>query len=202
MSGKPQFEEGAVITAAVDVFWRRGFAAASISDLTQATGLSRSSLYQRFGDKDGLFLEAFQAYTERVLRRMQSAGATTSRGRIEAILRAFLPSGATRRPAGCLIARSCGEAGELSPQGRAAATTAVARQREVLVGVLRDGVRDGELACSADLEALSWHYLAVLQAVVSFSTAGAATDMPERMIQVAMTAWPLASEGTEPRCGT
>ena len=45
MSGKPQFDEVSVIAAAVEVFWRKGYAAAAISDLTEATGLSRSSLY-------------------------------------------------------------------------------------------------------------------------------------------------------------
>ena len=61
MSGKPQFDEAAVIAAAIEVFWRNGYAAAAVSDLTEATGLSRSSLYQRFHDKDGLFQEALEA---------------------------------------------------------------------------------------------------------------------------------------------
>ncbi len=43
MSGKPQFDEVAVIAAAIEVFWRSGYAAAAVSDLTEATGLSRSS---------------------------------------------------------------------------------------------------------------------------------------------------------------
>ena len=55
MSGKPQFDEASVIAVAIGVFRRHGYAAAAISDLTEATGLSRSSLYQRFHDKDGLF---------------------------------------------------------------------------------------------------------------------------------------------------
>ncbi|MGN4072772.1 TetR/AcrR family transcriptional regulator, partial [Burkholderia gladioli] len=66
MSGKPQYDEAVVIDAAIQVFWRHGYAAASISDLTEATGLSRSSLYQRFRDKDGLFQVALATYTERV----------------------------------------------------------------------------------------------------------------------------------------
>ena len=87
MSGKPQFDDVAVIAAATEVFWRQGYAAAAISDLTEVTGLSRSSLYQRFRDKDGLFLEALEAYTQRVLRRMNSAKADTARGRLTALLK-------------------------------------------------------------------------------------------------------------------
>ena len=86
--------------AAIEVFWRRGYSGAAISDLTAATGLSRSSLYQRFHDKDGLFQEALEGYTQRVLLRMNSAKADTARGRLKALLRAFFPD--RSRPAGCL----------------------------------------------------------------------------------------------------
>src|ERR1700760_1064421 len=105
MSGKPQFDDVAVIAAATDVFWRNGYPASAISDLAAATGLSRSSLYQRFQDKDGLFQEALEAYTQRVLRRMDSAKGATARERLKAVLRAFLPE--RSRPSGCLIGRSC-----------------------------------------------------------------------------------------------
>lgn len=190
MSGKPQFDEAAVIAAAVQVFWRHGYAAASISDLMEATGLSRSSLYQRFHDKDGLFQEALAAYSDRVLRRMNSAEADTARGRLEALLHGFLPkASAPPRPAGCLIARSCAERVELSAAGQAAALAAAARQREIIAGFLREGQTKGELARDADIEALAWHYLGVLHAVLNFPYAGA--DLLERMIDVAMSAWPV-----------
>ena len=190
MSGKPQFDEAAVIAAAVRVFWRHGYAAASISDLTEATGLSRSSLYQRFGDKDGLFREALRAYTERVLRRMNSVQADTARGRLEALLRAFLPyASAPPRPAGCLIARSCAEIVELSTAGQVAARAAVVCQREIFERLLREGEATGELTRDADVDALAWHYLGVLQAVLNFPGAGADVGSLERMIDIAMSAW-------------
>jgi AcrR family transcriptional regulator len=188
MSGKPQFDEVAVIAAAVEVFWRKGYADAAISDLTEATGLSRSSLYQRFHDKDGLFQEALVAYTERVLRRMNSAKADTARGRLKALLRAFLPD--RFRPAGCLIGRSCAESSALSKEGQAATLAAAARQREILAGLLREGVAAGELAEDTDIDAMAWYYLGVLQAVLNFPQAGADPSMLDRIIDVAMSAWP------------
>jgi AcrR family transcriptional regulator len=189
MTGKPQFDERAVIAAAVQVFWRHGYAAASISDLAEATGLSRSSLYQRFRDKDGLFQEALAAYLERVLRRMESAEGVTARARLEALLRGFVLMRSAERPAGCLIARSCAEIAELSPEGRRAASAAAAREREVLVKLLEEAKANGELAQDADVEATSWHYLGVLQAVLNFPQAGADSDAINRMIDVAMSGW-------------
>jgi AcrR family transcriptional regulator len=192
MSGKPQFDEASVIAAAIGVFRRHGYAAAAISDLTEATGLSRSSLYQRFQDKDGLFREALAAYTQRVLRRMNSAKADTARGRLEALLRAFLPDGSSRT-AGCLIARSCADLQELSAESKAATLAGAAHQREMLAGVLRKGVAAGELAADADIDAMAWHYLGVLQAVLNFAQAGADRNMLDRMIEIAMSAWPATT---------
>lgn len=189
MSGKPQFEEAAVIAAAIEVFWRHGYSAAAISDLTEATGLSRSSLYQRFRDKDGLFQEALAAYTQRVLQRMNSAKADTARGRLKAMLRAFLPDRSSR-PAGCLIGRSCAEISALSSEGQAAALEAATRQREIFAGLLREGVVAGELAEDTDIDAMAWHYLGVLQAVLNSPQAGADPTMLDRMIDVAMAVWP------------
>jgi AcrR family transcriptional regulator len=188
MSGKPQFDEVAVIAAAIEVFWRNGYAAAAISDLTEATGLSRSSLYQRFQDKDGLFREALAAYTQRVLRRMNSAKADTARGRLSALLRAFLPD--RSRPTGCLIGRSCAEISALSTEGKAATLAAAASQREILAGLLREGVAAGELAEDTDIEAMAWYYLGVLQAILSLPQTGAHPSMLDRMIDVAMSVWP------------
>jgi TetR/AcrR family transcriptional regulator, copper-responsive repressor len=188
MSGRPQFDEVAVIAAAIEVFWRNGYAAAAISDLTEAMGLSRSSLYQRFHDKDGIFQEALQAYTQRVLRRMNSAKADTARGRLQALLRAFLPD--RSRPPGCLIGRSCAEIAALSKEGQAATLAAAARQREVLAGVLREGVAAGELAADTDIDAMCWYYLGVLQAILNFPQTGAHPSMLDRMIDVAMSVWP------------
>jgi len=191
MSGKPKFDEAAVIAAAVGVFWRHGYAAASVNDLTAATGLSRSSLYQRFGDKDGLFREALAAYTDRVLRRMSAVRGDTARGRLEALLRAFLPiESAPPRPAGCLIARSCSEIVGLSTREQAAALAATERQRDILAMLLREGVAKGELAPDADVNALAWYYLGMLHAVLNLPQAGADFAVLGRMIDVAMSAWP------------
>src|ERR1700709_311625 len=91
MSGKPQFDDDAVIDSAMDVFWRHGYAASSIDQLTTAMGLSRSSMYKRFRDKDGLFQEVLSSYAERVVRRMSAVRGATRRHQHEALLQEFLP---------------------------------------------------------------------------------------------------------------
>ena len=56
------FDEDKVIKKAMTIFWKQGYEATSIRDLEEATGLSRISIYNTFGDKEGLFLRALDLY--------------------------------------------------------------------------------------------------------------------------------------------
>lgn len=62
-----QFDEVAAVRAARDLLWEKGYASTSLTDLELATRLNRSSLYQAFGSKIGLFTRAVQNYCEEIL---------------------------------------------------------------------------------------------------------------------------------------
>ena len=69
--GRPRkFDEDAVLSAAARVFWKKGYHAASIDDLCEATGVLRGSLYGAFGDKRGLLLAALARYGEGRIARL------------------------------------------------------------------------------------------------------------------------------------
>ncbi|MFT3778500.1 MAG: TetR/AcrR family transcriptional regulator [Ottowia sp.] len=67
MAGVKQFDEEAALAAALELFWRQGFAATSMPALAQATGVQRGSLYNAYGDREALFLRAFDLYAARFL---------------------------------------------------------------------------------------------------------------------------------------
>src|SRR6516162_9745711 len=61
--GRPRaFEPETALTQAMDLFWKDGFAATSLDDLSAATGLNRPSLYGAFGDKRALYIRAYRQY--------------------------------------------------------------------------------------------------------------------------------------------
>lgn len=60
------FDPDTVLAKAMVVFWEKGYDAASISDLTEAMGINRFSLYDTFGDKHTLYLKTLDAYSQRV----------------------------------------------------------------------------------------------------------------------------------------
>ncbi|MDD9896315.1 MAG: TetR/AcrR family transcriptional regulator [Gammaproteobacteria bacterium] len=63
MAGRPRKAEPDVaLAAAMNAFWAKGYESTSMSDLTEATGLHKASLYQSFGDKHQLFVSALKLY--------------------------------------------------------------------------------------------------------------------------------------------
>jgi TetR/AcrR family transcriptional regulator, transcriptional repressor for nem operon len=67
MARRKAFDEAAVLRAARDVFWVRGYESASLELLQSAMGLSRSSLYETFGSKRALFARVLAGYLAEVI---------------------------------------------------------------------------------------------------------------------------------------
>ncbi len=103
------FDEEQVLDAALAVFWRNGYQAASLAELTQAMKISRPSLYAAFGNKEQLYLAALERYREQQLIR--HAEALAAEPDLKQALRVFLRSVATmltapELPGGCLVVNS------------------------------------------------------------------------------------------------
>jgi TetR/AcrR family transcriptional repressor of nem operon len=73
MVGTRQFDEDALLEAALEAFWQNGFVATSMIDVAEATGVQRGSLYNAYGDKERLFLLAFERYAARFLDFVRQA---------------------------------------------------------------------------------------------------------------------------------
>jgi TetR/AcrR family transcriptional repressor of nem operon len=106
--GRPRgFDETTAIEAAMRVFWAQGYAAASIDNLCRAMNVPRASLYQMFGDKEGLFMATIKHYRDvsfaPVMKLLNGGG--DLRTDLTAFLNGVIEF-ATRDPEtpGCLIA--------------------------------------------------------------------------------------------------
>ena len=77
--GRPRaFDRDQALEQALDVFWRKGYEGASLSDLTEAMGINPPSLYAAFGNKEELFREALDRSMER--RRGIAGGPCAAEG--------------------------------------------------------------------------------------------------------------------------
>ena len=68
MARPREFDETAALEAAVACFWSRGYEATSVRDLAENMGLSAPSLYNAYGDKHALFVQALEHYLDRSMR--------------------------------------------------------------------------------------------------------------------------------------
>src|SRR5262245_28573236 len=114
--GRPrEFDAEEALERALYVFWRKGYEGASLSDLTEAMGINRPSLYAAFGNKEELFRKALDRYADGPAAfNRQALESKTARGVVECLLRGTAESVTDPcHPAGCLAvqgALSCGEA--------------------------------------------------------------------------------------------
>lgn len=68
MARSKSFDKEEVLDKAVEIFWRKGYNATSANDLVKELGLSRSSLYDTYGDKRTLFVNSLERYREQVVQ--------------------------------------------------------------------------------------------------------------------------------------
>jgi TetR/AcrR family transcriptional repressor of nem operon len=150
--GRPRsYDRDEALDAALDVFWRRGYEAASLDELTEAMGLSRSSFYGCFGSKRGALLAAFDAYNRRGLAAMQEAAASApdDRAAARAILRRMAdPEG---DPRGCFLVNAVAELSAADPELAAAGRAQIGRIAALIAARLgpRPDAADAALALVA-----------------------------------------------------
>ena len=192
--GRPrEFDRDAALEAAMLLFWRKGFAATSISDLCDAMGISSPSLYAAFGSKEALYLEAVEYYVRTIGPPVwdRLAEGATARAGIENLLIAWTESLPKSRatPAGCMALL-----GAVGDEWPATIVRVVKKVRLDMLGTLRSrlatAVANGELPASTDIDGLSRFYLGVFQGMAIQAKDGATQAELRAVAAAAMAAWP------------
>jgi TetR/AcrR family transcriptional regulator, transcriptional repressor for nem operon len=154
---RPQeFERGEVVAKAVDVFWAHGYEATSVDELTAAMGIGRGSLYNTFGDKHLLFLEALDCYGAERRRQLDEllGSAPSARAGVEAVLRQSVERlWADRRRRGCLLVNAGAELAASDPDVARRVRAAFDGFTRSFAAALEGGRRRGELASGLDVQA-------------------------------------------------
>ena len=164
MSRPREFNEQQVLQAAMHVFWQKGYDATSIPDLLNATGLSRSSLYETFGDKTALFEAASNLYFQihgaqriEALRHAHSARKGLTRFfnlQIESCLNA-------EGSRGCLMTNTATSLESHDPRIEKLVRESTQAVRKELKELLVRAQKAGEIPNSKNVDALSHMLLGV-----------------------------------------
>jgi AcrR family transcriptional regulator len=138
MVGTRQFDEDATLEAALRTFWQNGFVATSMIDVAEATGVQRGSLYNAYGDKERLFLLAYERYASRFLDSVRQALSNPDPAvALTALFKGIVANMSAGAPSrGCLTTKT---AIELPLAGKAIETR-VKRLLEDLTALIRDAL--------------------------------------------------------------
>lgn len=178
MARPKEFDRDEAVRRAMGVFWEKGYEATSTEDLLRAMGIGRQSMYDTFGDKHRLYLEALQRYqaesTASLMERLHSEDSP-----LAAIERAFLAianESATERARGCMgvnaiteLAQKDAEVASLSRASGVTCETAFER-------VVREAKRRGEVPASIDERQAGRFLLNALQGLRVTAKAGASVS--------------------------
>lgn len=158
MARTKEFDKEQVLKKAMDLFWAKGYNATSMQDLVDGLGISRSSMYDTFGDKEALFCAALSSY-----KTHQSASICDAFNKISSPLQAIkaifggvITQSVNDENKGCFLVNS---ATELSTNNEKVKDL-VCQNTDEVVHTLAEGIRKGqemgEIKTTADAQQLAY----------------------------------------------
>ncbi|NUP45750.1 MAG: TetR/AcrR family transcriptional regulator [Catenulispora sp.] len=194
--GRPRgFDRDAALEAALTEFWRHGYEATSIATLTKAMGVNPPSLYAAFGDKRKLFSAAVERYADthggygaRALAR------PTAREAVETLLRlAAAEYTAADHPPGCLVIDGATNTTDASHDVAEELRGYRENTKSALAEKIAADVDAGLLPAGTDARTLATFYSTVIQGMSTQARDGAGEEELQRVVDVALLAWPSGS---------
>ncbi|MBI5340617.1 TetR family transcriptional regulator [Mycobacterium sp. BK558] len=180
MARPQKFDRAEALQAAMHLFWERGFDGTSISDLTQAMGISPPSLYASFGDKQTLFEAAVELYERSAVVPPALEAATAHEVFTAMLERAVDLYTRPAHPPGCFVISD--------PTLKARRGTG----RDAIARRFRRAQQAGDLPPDVDVAALTDYVDLVLRGLSAKARDGATRRQLRAAADVALRAWPSA----------
>ncbi|WP_103020479.1 TetR/AcrR family transcriptional regulator [Salinibacter altiplanensis] len=180
MPRSPTFDRDAKIEQAMQLFWEKGYEATSVQDLVDHLELNRSSLYNAFGGKHELYLEALDRYRQEDIEwlRGQLRGAPTA---VDGIRQAFVAVAerATESCCGCFTTNAAVECAPRDGSTQERARESFKEMRSLFRAAVERAQEAGAIDASRDAKALGCHLTNAYNGI----HLTAKTDPPNEVVQ-------------------
>ncbi|MEU7638625.1 TetR/AcrR family transcriptional regulator [Streptomyces sp. NPDC059101] len=183
--GRPkQFDPDAAVEQAMQVFWRKGYAATTPQDLVDALGIGKGSLYNTFGSKHGLFERALVRYRDSQAQALVEMveGTGPVKDRLRDVLRLLVEmdlADPDRR--GCLAVNAAAELAGADETATELVRRMFDRTEQAFRALIEEGQRAGEIAPGRDARAMG---SMLLSTVVGLRLLARVAEGPERLSMV------------------
>ncbi|MGC2130064.1 MAG: TetR/AcrR family transcriptional regulator, partial [Candidatus Aquilonibacter sp.] len=191
--GRPKdFETDEVLDRAAEVFWRAGYEATSILELEAATGLGRGSLYNAFGDKEGLFLAVLDRYQKTFggppLAQLEheDVGEGIRLMLLAIVERMSCPD----VPAGCLMTNSTVACTGNTTPIESAVSSNISNMESRVELAIKHAIDTKQIPATTDAQQLARYYVAVAMSLGVVHKACADVAWLHDIVEAAMRTWP------------
>lgn len=154
-----------IIEKTAPIFNMKGYAGTSLSDMTEATGLTKGSIYGHFANKDEVALAAFDHNLQQIMQtvRREIERKSSVREKLAVFVKVY--DGFLKEPAhgGCPILNTAVEADDTHPGLRKKAADALHNWKKMLVQLIENGIRQKEIPSSIHPEQLALTIIATIE---------------------------------------
>ncbi|MER6002501.1 TetR/AcrR family transcriptional regulator [Nonomuraea angiospora] len=183
--GRPkQFDPDVAVGHAMDVFWRKGYAATTPQDLVDALGIGKGSLYNTFGSKHALFEAALSRYRDSqaaaLIEMLEEPGPVKDRLRRALRLLSEMDLADPDRR-GCMAVNTAAELGQADENAAQLVRRMFDRTEDAFRALVEEGRRTGEIAADRDARAVG---SLLLNTVVGMRLLARVADGPDRLTRV------------------
>jgi TetR/AcrR family transcriptional repressor of nem operon len=190
MARPKAFNEEAAIDKAVEVFWTKGYEAASMQDLINAMGIQRGSLYNAFGSKQQLFLKSLQRYgvvvVNKLLEILESKPSAIASIELffAQLVEHLLTAGELRS---CLVTNSAIERGLRDEETKAQVLSLLSSLEKGFYNTLLRAKENGELSTEFDLHLLAHYLTSSMQGLLVIGKVNSERSVLEGINQVTLS---------------
>ena len=183
--GRPrQFDENQSLEQAMLYFWQYGFKSTSMDDLVRCTGLSKSSLYNSFGNKSTLFIKCLARFKRNLLRQLEDQLSESLSGLqfIRDVMDMVIAEADKPQRMGCMLVNTANELADRDANIAREVTLGLCELRSVFANALKMAKHRHEISDDIDTDGMADFILA---GVVGLRTMVKAGVDHERLQQIA-----------------
>lgn len=190
MARTKEFDTDEVLDKAINLFWDKGYNGCSMQDVVDGVGLSRSSIYETFGDKRQLFLEALKKYQREGMDALEKNINTAPDFRqvlakiFESILEENM-NGSTQK--GCFMVNSAIELACHDPEIAAIVKANQQEMENILYKAIKKGQHSGQITTSLPARSIARFLYTSFSGIRVTARSGADRKTLEDIIKVSLS---------------
>jgi TetR/AcrR family transcriptional repressor of nem operon len=190
MGRHKEFDRDEALQKAMEVFWSRGYEAASIQDLVEHMGINRQSLYDTFGDKHALYLQALDHYREvegRKMFELLARPGSVKKALRQLFLNVIEGASCDGQRRGCFMGNAMSELAGRCKETADKTCNNMASAEQALHSALVRGKNEGEIQGKKDLRAVARFLYSSLQGLQLMAKATQDRKLLEDVVQVTLS---------------